>query len=669
MKADSDGAVLQVIQKKLADRQFEKALSELSEVLGRAPDSPDALYMDAVCKRYLHRFEDAQGTLDHLQRVAPESGRAYQEQGHLYRDRGEPEKALRAYQHACELNPALLASWRARVEILRKIGQQAVAVRIKKQLRQLEQTPDALRAVIDLSSEGKLLKAEKICRKFLQANPRHVQGMQLLADIAVRQEILDDAEFLLESAVAFEPANQQARIAYIQVLRKRQKFSQAQQQTELLLDAEPDSPQFQSLHAIVCMQLGDFDRAQTYFNRVLEQLPGDANTMTSKGHACKTTGQYQDAVAAYRGALEGHPRHGEAWYSLANLKTYKFSTADIAAMLRLAQDETLHVMDRTYLNFALGKAYEDLADYSTSFAHYRAGNDLKTSQSKYSAEKISSDFAAQRQFFSETFFQEHRQTGETASDPIFIVGLPRAGSTLLEQILSSHSQVDGTHELPNILSLSQRLRRRARSASVGYPEMIARIDAGELQEFGERYIADTRIHRRGAPFFIDKMPNNFRHIGLIRLILPNAKIIDARRNPMACCFSGYKQLFAEGQEFSYALGDIGRYYRDYVELMDHWDTVLPGFVLRVRHEDVVADLESQVRRILDFCGLPFEPACLEFYKTERNVRTPSSEQVRRPIDASANEQWRNFSEFLQPLRDALGPVLERYPETEEISYG
>ena len=310
--------------------------------------------------------------------------------------------------------------------------------------------------------------------------------------------------------------------------------------------------------------------------------------------------------------------------------------------------------DRVYLCFALGKAFEDRQDWETSFAYYDRGNRLKKSRSRYDARQMTADLLAQRSTCTADVFTRRPGGGYAAPDPIFIVGLPRAGSTLLEQILSSHTMVDGTLELPNILALSQRLRRLGKKTDAGaYPEILRSLTATELERFGKQYIDDTRIHRQAAPFFVDKMPNNFRHIGLISLILPNAKIIDARRQPMACCFSGFKQLFAEGQEFSYSLADIGSYYRDYVQLMHHWDEVLPGKVLRVRYEDVVADIDTQVRRMLDFCGLPFESSCVNFHQTARSVRTPSSEQVRQPIYTKGLEQWRNFEPWLEPLKLAL----------------
>ncbi|MEO0643161.1 MAG: sulfotransferase, partial [Pseudomonadota bacterium] len=303
----------------------------------------------------------------------------------------------------------------------------------------------------------------------------------------------------------------------------------------------------------------------------------------------------------------------------------------------------------------LGKALEDAGEYEESFAAYEKGNDLKRTQTRYSADKMSEELSKQGAICTPELFAQHSGRGHLAPDPIFILGLPRAGSTLLEQILASHSRIDGTLELPNILALAHRLRGR-RAGQSKYPDVLPNLSAEQLAKFGEDYINDTRIHRQGAPFFIDKMPNNFRHIGLIHLILPNAKIIDARRAPMDCCFSGFKQLFAEGQEFTYGLTEIGRYYSDYVDLMEHWDTVLPGKVLRVIHEDVLDDQEGETRRMLDFLGLPFEEACLQFHKTDRAVRTASSEQVREPINRKGQDAWKPFEPWLGDLKEALGDL-------------
>lgn len=662
MQAGRDKSDLRSIQAKIIAKRFDDALTDLFGVLEADSENTEALYMSAVCRRYKKDFDAALAVLAELKGVAPEHGRAHQEEGHTFRDMGRVNEALRAYSTACRFNPALEASWRGQHEILSAKGMEREAVLAQVQLERLQAMPAPLVGVMDLIGQGRLLKAEEYCRQFLLKIPHHVEGMRLLADIGMRLGVLDDAEFLLESALRIEPDNNRIRIDYVQALRKRQRFQQALEQTKRLLDSSPKNPQFLSLFAVESMQSGDYEVALGAFDDVLAQLPGDPTTLTSKGHAYKTRGEYDSAVNSYRTALASQPQYGEAYYSLANLKVYEFSDDEITSMLAQESDNNLSHIDRAYFSFALGKAYEDRNEFDTSFKYYERGNRLKKSQSRYDAKQMSEELLAQRDVCTSELFSDKSGAGHEAADPIFIVGLPRAGSTLLEQILSSHSSVDGTLELPNILSLSQRLRRRGRQSDASkYPDILGELSAEELKAFGEEFISDTRIHRQDAPLFTDKMPNNFRHIGLINLILPNAKIIDARRHPMSCCFSGFKQLFAEGQEFSYDLTDIGRYYVDYVALMDHWDKVLPGKVLRVHYEDVVADIDTQVQRVLDHCGLPFEEACINFHQTDRSVRTPSSEQVRQPIYKSGLAQWRHFEERLGPLRETLGPILDRYP--------
>jgi tetratricopeptide (TPR) repeat protein len=655
------GEEMDGIQKLVQAGQLPAALAKLAELPEEQRSKPDALYMEAVCHRHLGELDLAERELVRLVAAAPSFSRAHQELGHLHKTRGRPREALVAYSRACRLNPALLASWKSQMDILgTATGQDAARRRqyVAGQLQYLQSLPGHLLAASDMLHEGKLLKAERLCRHFLQRNPTNVEGMRLLAEIGRRLGVMEDAEFLLESAVEFEPANTQARVDYIQILQKRQRFQRAFDESARLLDEAPRNPQLQSLFAIQCMQIGDYDKALETFDDVLKTLPKDPTTLVSRGHVLKTSGHSQDAVDSYRAAVTSQPLHCEAYYSLANLKTYRFPEREMKTMRDLVGNPDLSSMDQVYLHFALGKAYEDDADYESAFDHYARGNDLKKTQVHYDASETTRDFADQKAACKRSLFESMEGAGCPAPDPVFIVGLPRAGSTLLEQILSSHSQVDGTLELPNILSLSGRLRRKGRASDrLPYPANLAELSTDELREFGEQYIEDTRIHRMGAPLFIDKMPNNFRHIGLIRLILPNARIIDARRDPMACCFSGYKQLFADGQLFSYSLSDIGTYYRDYVDLMQHWDEVMPGHVLKVQHEDVVRDLEGQVRRMLEFCGLEFEQACLDYHKTERSVRTPSSEQVRQPIFDTALEQWRHFEPWLDPLKLALGPEL------------
>lgn len=658
MQAAASSPSLQSVQAKIVAKHYDDALSDLDRLSSTLRDDPEVLYMRAVCQRLSTRFEDALETVSQVKAIAPEHGRAHQEEGHALRDMGRDADALVAYRRATHFNPALIASWKQQLRILLASNRETEAQQIKSQLDYLERLARPLIGVMDLIAQGALLKAEDLCRQYLKKIPHDTEAMRLLANIGLRLGVLDDAEFLLASACKLDPDNLRVRIDYIQALRKRQKFEQALSEARTLLASSPTNPQFQSIYAIECMQTGNYDEALELFDKVLETLPLDPVTLVSKGHAYKTRGEYDEAVANYRAAIGSAPQHGEAYYSLANLKVYEFADAEIVAMREQVQNANLGHMDRAYLNFALGKAYEDKSDFEASFRYYAHGNQLKKAQSNYDAERMTEDLGAQREFCTSDLFERHKNSGHEVPDPIFILGLPRAGSTLLEQILASHSQVDGTLELPNILSLSQSLRRRGREGEMpGYPELLATLPADELEGFGRQFIEDTRIHRQGAPFFIDKMPNNFRHIGLIHLILPNARIIDARREPMACCFSGYKQLFAEGQEFTYDLADMGKYYRDYVELMDHWDAVLPGRVLRVKYEDVVGDLEAQVRRILDYCELEFESGCVDFHQNKRSVRTPSSEQVRQPIFQSGLEYWRNYEPWLDPLKDALRPTV------------
>ncbi len=637
---------------------FDRALGVLGPVLEAEPDHADALYMKAASLRYLKRYEDALAVIDQLRSAAPEFGRGLQEEGHLHRALGDLDRALLCYQAAVRANPGLSAAWMAQADILQSKTMLAEAQAARAQAERIKRLPKQLQAATHHLYENRLLKAEGLCRTWLQSHPQDIEAMRLLAEVGNRLGVLDDAEFLLESAVEFAPDDMAVRIDYIRILRKRQKYEMALEQAEALHAREPNNPVFTSQLAIERMQTGDYDGALALFDAVLEQVPGDPATLTSRGHALKTWGKSDEAVESYRAAVAATPAHGDAWYALANLKTYQFTDAEFDVMrdAEAAPGQTLQ--NRINLCFSLAKALEDRKDYPASFEYYERGNALKKLQTRYTAEQMDAELAAQKEFCTAELFEHQGGKGDPAPDPIFIVGLPRAGSTLLEQILASHSQVDGTLELPNIIALSQHLRGRDKlSDRTRYPRVLHELEADQLAELGKRYIDETAIHRKGAPFFTDKMPNNFRHIGLIKLILPNAKIIDARRDPMGSCFSGFKQLFAEGQEFTYGLEEIGRYYRGYVELMDHFDAVLPDQILRVIYEDVVADTEAQVRRILDYCGLPFEQACVDFHKTKREVRTASSEQVRQPINTKGLEAWKPFEPWLEPLKTALGPAL------------
>ncbi len=656
---ESIDATLRDARKHLQNARLVEASIACQQVLETAPDNIDALYTLAVSQRMQRQIPRALQTLEQLIRIDPGYGRAWQERGHCMRDSGRNEDAVAAYQRAVTHNGALVASWRVLAELHGAAGRNDPASFARAQYTHLSQLPPELLSVASFIQEGRIFKAEQLCRAFLQRNGHHIEAMRLLAEIGMKFNAYDEAEFLLESCKVLEPENLSAHFDYVKVLRKRQKFELALAEASELRTKEPGNPEFEMLFANENLAVGNFDEAMLVYEALLGTMPNNPGINLTYGHALKTVGRQDDAITFYRRAYQVRPDCGDAFWSLANLKTYKFDDAEIAQMLERQASPITALDDRYHLCFALGKAFEDRSEYAESFEYYELGNRLKREELKYDPARISNEMRLQRELVTPELLDRFSGAGNAAIDPIFIVGLPRAGSTLLEQILASHSQVEGTMELPNIFALAYRLdRQRLVGEEPEYPGNLVNLTREDVARFGEEFIRDTRIYRKqGRPFFIDKMPNNFRHIGLIHMILPNAKIIDARRGAMGCCFSGFKQLFAEGQEFTYGLEEIGQYYKDYVALMDHWDTVLPGKILRVRYEDVVADLEMQVRRLLDYCQLPFEDACINFHKTERAVRTASSEQVRQPIFKSGVDQWENFSTHLDPLRNILGPEL------------
>lgn len=643
----------------LLERQkFAEGLAAAETLLGRVPENRDVFYLVAVSQRCLGRVADALRTLLRFESLHSDYGRLYQERGHCYRMVGESTLAIAAYLRAVERNPALTSSWQALADLYRAVGRDRDTEIAAREVARLAALPAAVVTASNLISEGQLYTAEQILRQFLLRHGDHIEAMRLLAQIGMQLDILDDADFLLESVLVFAPDYHAARYDYALVLSSRHKYLQAIEETKKLLRHNSQNYAYKMVYANAQVGLGEHEAALATFRALLTEAPAEAQHLhLSIGHAEKTLGRQHQAIAAYRAAAAARPSFGDAYWSLANLKTYRFTADEVSAMCLQEGDPATPAVDRYHFCFALGKALEDLGDYELAFGYYERGNSLKKAEVRYQSQLLERNTELQTQVCTRELFESCRESGSPRPDPIFIVGLPRAGSTLIEQILASHSAVEGTMELSDIHRLVQKLQGREDTTSKPlYPEVLAELSAKQLRDFGDAYLKDTQIYRTDRPFFIDKNPNNFRHLGLIQLILPNAKIIDARREPMACCFSNFKQLFASGQEFTYSLEDIARYYRTYVELMAHWDAVLPGKVLRVQHEDVVADLEGSVRRILEFCGLGFESACVEFYKTERSVRTASSEQVRQPIFREGLDQWRRFAHWLRPLREALGDL-------------
>jgi tetratricopeptide (TPR) repeat protein len=485
----------------------------------------------------------------------------------------------------------------------------------------------------------------------------------MLAEVAARLGRHGDAEKLLSRALELAPSFEAARHNYAIVLFRQQKSADALVEIDRLLESDPRNPSYRNLKAAALARIGEYDAAIALYAQMLKEFPREHRVWLSYGHTLRTAGRQDECIIAYRKCIELAPSFGEAYWSLANLKTIRFTSGDVAAMRKALARADLKNEDRYHLHFSLGKALEDAAEYAPSFSHYDQGNRLRRASVSYKAQDTTAHLERSRALFTREFFESRAGLGALDADPIFIVGLPRAGSTLIEQILSSHSQVEGTMELADLTMLARELsEQKHKSEGSKYLDKLAGLDGGQLRALGEKYLARTRIQRKsGRPLFIDKMPNNFAHLGMIQLILPNAKIIDARRHPMANCFSAFKQHFARGQTFSYDLGELGHYYRDYVALMAHFDEVLPGRVHRVSYERMVGDTESEIRRLLAYCGLEFEETCLRFNETERAVRTASSEQVRQPIFRDGVEQWRNYEQWLGPLREALGPLCDAYP--------
>ena len=647
---------LPVLRASLGRGRYTEVLQVADAYLGEHRGHRELLYLVAVSLRMLQRIPEALGTLATLQSFHPRYSRLFQERGHCHVFNRDAQQAIEAFEWAIRYNPALPASWQALERLYRIVGRAQDATNASNHVAKLASLPTEVVAARGMVADGDYEDAERTIRAFLAQRPDDVEGLRILSMLARQFEYNTDAEVLLDKLLAKAPNYNSARYDLILTLVDLHKHQRAREESERLMAAEPRNPGVRVTHAGILMALGDVNGSIERYQAVLQQMPRDSELHQSLGHAYKTNGESAKAIESYRRAVEVRPDFGEAYWSLANLKTYRFTDAELERMRHYEAQPYLQQADRYHLCFALGKALEDRGDYAESFTYYDRGNALKKEGSLYRAAAQERAVNKQMELCTPEFFAERRGWGCPDASPIFVLGLPRAGSTLLEQILASHSQVEGTMELANIPRLVGSLGSGDKFGDTHYPGVLPQLTAEQCREFGEAYIRDTRVYRTGKPFFIDKMPNNFRNIALIQLILPNAKIIDARRDAMDCCFSNFKQLYANGHPFAYNLDDIGRYYRSYASLMDHWDRVLPGRVLCMRHEDVLADLEGSVRRILDYCGLPFEPACVEFHRTERRVHTASAEQVRRPINRDGVDQWRPYEPWLGPLKDALGPL-------------
>ena len=639
------------------------AAEQATEILKSVPGHPAAQLLLGAARRRTGDLAGALTVLEPLASSQPGAFAAHYELGLALGAARRGDEAVVALRRTVELKPDLGDAWRALADHLNALGDSNGAdAAYARHLKFASRDPRLLEAGAALV-ENRIAQAEVLLRAHLKQHPTDVAAIRMLAEVAARLGRFGDSEVLLARCLELAPSFTAARHNYATVLNRQGKGAEALAEVERVLVQEPANPNYRNLLAAILGRIGEYGRAIETYEGVLAEYPKHPSAWMSYGHALKSAGRREDSIAAYRRSIGLKPGFGESWWSLANLKTFHFEPADVAIMRAQLARTDLAPADGYHFHFALGKALEDQGSWEEAFSHYEAGNRLRRAQIQYNADENASHVLRSKALFSKAFLSERGDFGAAAPDPIFIVGLPRAGSTLLEQILSSHSAVEGTMELPDVIAIARVLgERKNRSQESKYPDVLATLGAAEFRALGERYVEQTRIQRKtDAPFFIDKMPNNFAHIGLIHLMLPRAKIIDARRHPLGCCFSAFKQHFARGQAFTYDLTELGRYYRDYVELMAHFDEVLPGRVHRVIYERMIEDTETEVRRLLEYCGLPFEEACLRFYENERAVRTASSEQVRQPIYREAVDHWRHFEPWLGPLKEALGPVLDAYP--------
>ena len=647
----------------LQQRRAEEAIARCRQALGSYPDDVNILGLLGAALGDRGQFDEAEEILLRVIDLTPTFAKPYEDLGTLLLQRGLAEKAIPLLERAARLDPKQEAAHFQLGRALAQVGRGADADAAFERSFALSPVRGMMAQAAEHHAAGRLEEAEPLCRQVLQREPRNVDALRMLGLIAAAAGDLDEAENLLRQALAEAPDHIAALFELGRVLKELERPDDAIDVYKTLIELQPDNPRAHYRLAGVLAPAALTEQSAAAYRRCLELDPRHPGAWLGLGHMLKTLGQQSEGIAAYRRCLAIEPEFGEAWFSMANLKTYRFDDAEIAEMRQRLESDTVNETSRVNFLFALARAYEDRRDYATAWQYYEQGNArqrLLVSYDPVLTETVNDDLIA---FFAADFFRSHAGVGNPDPSPIFILGMPRSGSTLVEQIIASHSRVEGTSELPYIGRLTKSLNRN-RADGMRYPEVLNELEPRHFSRLGQNYLAMARMHRvEGTPHFIDKMPNNFPLVGFIHAILPNAKIIDARRHPLDACTGNLRQLYARGQAFSYDQTDIGEYYLQYQRMMDHWDQVLPGKVLHVQYEDVVADLPRQVERILNYLELPWEDACLDYHATQRAVRTASSEQVRQPIYTSGIGYWRHYETQLEELREVLEPILDRYDGT------
>jgi predicted Zn-dependent protease len=647
----------------LLARDPAQAAKQAALLLAEVPGQPMAMLFQGIAHRLLNEPGEAIRILDSVSSRWPEAPLPHLQRGLALREMGQDERAEEAMRRAVAIKQDFSDAWLALADLLVSMGKAEAADAAFSSYVRFSGTDAALAMAARAIQEKRYADAEPVLRARIEQHPTDVAALCLLADVLAQNGILNDAETLLTRCLSLAPGYRAARQNLAVLLTRQNRPTDALQECDRLLADTPDDAGVLNVKANVFRRMGEYQECIGIYRRSLGIDPAQQTVWTSLGHTLRALGQKDESIDAYRKSIAAAPRFGQPWWSLASIKPSPLTDADVAVMRQHLEVRDLAAEDRIHLHFAVGRALEERRAFAEAFHHYAEGNRLCHDTANYDAAELTRLVERSKALFTPAFFAERTGSGDPAADPIFIVGLPRSGSTLVEQILSSHTLVEGTTELPDIVAMVRLLDERVPGTLAGkYPDVLEGLEAERFRTLGESYLQQTRVQRkRGTSFFIDKMPNNFAHVGFIQLILPNARIIDVRRHPMACGFSLFKLLFGHGQHFAYSLEDIGRYYRDYVELMAHYDTVLPGRVYRVIYENLVANTEAEVRRLLDYCRLQYEPACLTFYETRRPVNTPSAEQVRSPIFREGLEQWRHFEPWLEPLRQTLGALADRYP--------
>lgn len=631
--------------------------------LRSAPGQQQALQLVIAARRAMGDLAGGRALLETMAAETPNLASVHFELGLIYAEENENESAVRALSRVVELEPAHPQAWRALADALVQTGDTSGAA--KAYARHAASSIMDLKTLEQISALGpdQMQAAESVLREYLNSSPTDLMALQSLGRMYRNAGRMEPAESVFARALEIDPAFRSARLDYLSVLHQQAKSHEELRQLDILLEDEPENADYRYLRAGALSAIGKSRESAQYCEELVRAEPENPKFRLASAYSLRTSGRQNECIAAFREAIRLDSSLGEAWWGLANLKMFRFEPEEISKIeAQLARDDVSDE-NREFLHFTLGKALEDAADYERAFENYSRGNALIRAKKPIADREFAAAVERQKRMYTREFFRHRENAGCYATDPIFVLGLPRSGTTLVEQILASHSSVEGCGELPCMNAIARRLETKL--AASREPDDVARFFDGEdLRKLGEEYLARCGPHRKSSrPFFVDKMPKNFYHLGLICTIFPRARVIDVRRHPLACCFSNFKQIFSSSSGPSYDLADIGHYYRGYVDLTAHFDRLLPGRVHRVVYEELVRDTEREIRRILDYCGLPMEESCLRFYETDRGIRTISSEQVRRPVYADSVAQWQNFEPWLGPLKVALGPVLRDWRGT------